>query len=75
MAAERKVFPKSVPSQDGNVFLKFYTNIILLGKLYLRYSKCMLCNLVVMPLKTGVGSLSGRQTKKVQKLHECRLSW
>lgn len=36
VTVEEKVFPKSVLSQDGNVFIKFYTNIILLGKLYLR---------------------------------------
>lgn len=36
VAVEEKVFPKSVLSQDGNVFIKFYANIILLGKLHLR---------------------------------------
>lgn len=71
MAVEGKIFPKSILSQNQNVFIKFYTNIILLGKLYLRDSRYLLCNLVVMPLKTGFGSLSRRQTKKMQELHEC----
>lgn len=71
VAVEGKIFPKSVLSQNRNVFIKFYTNIILLGKLYLRDSRYLLYNLVVMPLKAGFGSLSRRQTKKMQELCEC----
>lgn len=68
VAVEEKVFPKRVLSQDGNVFIMqilFY-----LANSNCDNSKCILCNLAVVPLKTGFVSFSRRQNKKMQKLHE-----